>query len=213
MNRRGDVELVINTRVLERVFWIIVVIALGALLFWRWDGSVASGDAATQQEVATLQAALAERDARIASLEAASEPSEPAPEPEPTTPPPKDAVALEEPTPAAKPKGSGMLDILWDYELDYPSSDKMKLTAVTITADNGLDISQTLSYELCWSSIDCTNAVARGTFSVPALELVDYPVALTIPTFVDSKQTQRLRLTMYDAKTNSELLREDIIVK
>ena len=45
MNRRGDTEIVINTRILERTVWLIIIVALIAALWWRWDMNGAGTDA------------------------------------------------------------------------------------------------------------------------------------------------------------------------
>ncbi len=216
MNRRGDVEIVINTRILERTIWLILVLALVALLWWRWDTGGARTDAASEERIATLEAQLAERDARITALEITQTPTPTPSKPNATNATPQ--VAPPTPAPvvsntSASATSTGGHAIRWTQIGSYPATGKYKLESVEIIVESGKTTAELLSYSLCWSSIECERAVTRGNFTAKASDTTSYEIPLTIPTYVDITKGQRMRLVVFDTVTKVELFREEASIR
>ncbi len=218
MNRRGDLEITINTRILERCAWLALVLVLAAVLWWRWDVGSASGSADADERIATLESQLSERDARISSLEAqktsAATPVKAnvtAPPAVPAPPVPAAPVVVQVNNTVAT--SNPALVLRWTQSGSRPASGKYKLEQVTLIAENGFSVPVGITYNLCWASLDCERAVSKGNFTAKESTTTEFTPVLTIPTYVDIVKGQRLRLTLFNSTSKVELLREEITIR
>jgi cell division protein FtsB len=190
MNQRGEVEIVINARWVERSFFLLIIAALAAVLVWQYSQTSAESDATSLARIAELETSLATKEDEaaalrlsVASLEAENEdlkeqtqtPAAPAP----TTPAPSTPV---------------ILNAAWEFSGEELTGNKYRLETITVFVTNTRATDATLTYAICWSLLDCETAVSRGTIEAPAGEDTEHAVELSIPRTV--QLPQRLKIVV-----------------
>lgn len=199
MNRRAELEIVINTRWVERGFWLLIIAAVAAFFLWQDASAERQGAAEDLARIAELENQLIQKDddlsalrvengllaARIDDLDALLEAKE------------QQTTGTTTPTPAPV---EGMLNAAWTFEGEDVSENQYRLSSVTVYATNTYAEPKLLRYEFCWSLIDCENVVTRGSFTARANGDTTHEATVTIPRFVDSTVSQRLKLTVYDGE-------------
>ena len=211
MDRRGEVEIVINARWVERALFLLIIVALIGVLLWRGSGATADADATSLARIAELEMKTATQttDAaalrlQVASLQAENEDlKQPPPVPVNTT---KPVVAPPPPSSVA-----AVLNVAWEYTGQFLDGGKYRLGNVTIFVTSTRTNATSLSYELCWSLIDCEKAVTRDTILVPARGDIEHLVTLTIPRTVDISPPQKLKLVVREGA--SLVLSEEEIIR
>jgi cell division protein FtsB len=216
MHRRGELEVVINTRWLERALWLLLLVIIIGLAVWLYTGKTATTDATTAARVAELEQRVTAADDTIAKLtqeltEARAHNTRLASDNQTNSTPVTSNTTNQSLTAPPQPPTAASLDVTWEYEGDNPSATKYKLRSVSVTATNTHAVSKSVSYALCWSSIECTNAVSEGTFSVGAGTSTTRELELSIPTFVDITQAQRLKLVI--TSEGKTLLSDERIIR
>jgi cell division protein FtsB len=212
MDRSGEVEIVINARWVERALFLIIIAALAGILIWQNSQAAAETDATSLARITELETTIATQESaaatlrlRVASLEAENEDlKEQIPKTAPTTTAPA-------PSTPAVPVATAVLNAAWDYTGEFLPDDKYRLETVTIYITNTRVNSASVSYELCWSLLDCENAVTRDSITVPANKDSTHDVTLSIPRTVDISAPQKLKLVVREG--TSILLSEEEIIR
>jgi len=197
MNTRGELEIVINTRWVERGFWLLVIAAVAGFFLWQSSQNSYTGAAEDLARIAELETTLVQKEddlsamrVQIAILEARIEDLKtPASAPAPTTP--------TTPPPLADCVPSNFRTA-WSYSGAHVSNNQYRLSDVTIDVTSTCSKNAALRYELCWSTIECERVVTKGTFTAMANGSTAHDVTITIPRFVDTSATQRLKLSIYE---------------
>ncbi len=163
----SELHIRINKRLIERLFFLIVIAVLAVLLYLNWDSTVEVVDderiPGLEQEIADLTSQLDAAQTRIQELEEANQTiPEPEPQPEPGQ------------------QLSGDIEVVWDVRMEDG-----RFVQATVVFDNGRDRSEDLTYRLFWqdfspeiifhqdtlflaSGRQATRIIASGEGSIPS---------------------------------------------
>lgn len=209
MDRRGEVEIVINVRWIERAFFLLIIVALIGFTVWQQTNQASEADVESLTRLAELENTVIQKDdelsalrTQVALLEARIADNE-AEEETPVAAP----VAPATPAPTLP----SILNAAWEFDGAQISANQYRLASATIFITNTYTTPAIINYELCWSTIECEKVVTRGTFTAPASRDTEYDVTITLPRFVDTQSTQRLKMRILNG--TSVLLSEERTIR